>query len=80
MIITTRVVQLGGILCVENKKLGCGIESIDPITEILTPFFLRYGAKTFLSIFPHSSIIVKNKQRTHNRVNVDSVNTFRDIP
>jgi hypothetical protein len=66
MIITTRVVQLGGILCVENKKLGCGIESIDPITEILTPFFLRYGAKTFLRIFPHSSIILKNKKRTQN--------------
>ncbi len=61
---------LGGILCVKNKKLGCGIESIDPITEILTPFFLRYGAKAFACIFPHSSIIVKNKQRTHNWVNV----------
>ncbi len=36
------------------------------VTEILTPFFLRYGAKAFVCIIPHRSIILKNKQRTLN--------------
>jgi len=31
-----------------KEEISCGIESIYPITEILTPFFLRYGAKAFV--------------------------------